>query len=112
MRENSSRKRLQVTPELNGAVPGLEGECGGPHIPEFSLEKPGRKPVGDATCGQRIFAGMAEFQQFDTVLHGEPHRSHGDLRAAAVDKPGHRIRLVPLIEFHGFVEDRLAFVVQ
>ena len=33
---------------------------------------PGRKPVGDATCAQRIFVGIAEFQQFDTVLHGEP----------------------------------------
>src|ERR1039457_5508737 len=81
MRENSSRKRLQVTPELNGAVPGLEGECGRPHIPEVRLEHPGRKPVGDATCGQPIFAGMAEFQQFDTVLYGEPHRSHGEDRS-------------------------------
>src|ERR1035438_9783803 len=36
------QEAVQVTPELNGAVPGLEGECGGPHIPEFSLEKPGR----------------------------------------------------------------------
>ena len=78
---------MQVTLEFNGAVPRLEGECGGPQVPEFSLEEPGRKPVSDATCAQRIFIGPAEIQQLQTVLHGEPHRSHWDLRSTAIDKP-------------------------
>jgi hypothetical protein len=40
-----------------------------------------------------------------------PSKSRG-LRAAAVNKPGHGICRLPLIEFHGFAEDRLALVVR
>ena len=103
---------MQVTFELNRAMPRLEGERGGPHVPKFGLEEPGRKPVGDATGAQCLFIGTAKFQQFDTVLHGEPHRSHGDLRAAAVNQPRQGMRLVLLIELHGFVEYRFRRVVQ
>lgn len=46
-----------------------------------------------------------QLQQFDAVIHGEPHRSFGNLRAAAAG-----IRLMPFVEFHGFVEDGLAWV--
>ena len=34
-------KPEQIAFELDGAVPGLKGKGGGPHVPEFSFEEPG-----------------------------------------------------------------------
>ena len=106
------QETVQVTPEFHGAMPGLERKSRDPHEPEFRLEEPGRKPVGDAAGAQRLFVGLAEFQQFDPVSHREPHRSDGNFRPAAVHQSCHRIRLVSLVELPGFVEHRLACVAQ
>lgn len=76
---------MQVTLEFNGAVPRLEGKCSDPHVPEFRLEELRRKPVGNTTWTHLLFVGIAEFQQFETVLHGEPHRRHWNFCTTAVD---------------------------
>lgn len=63
---------MQVAPELRRAMPGLKGESGGSHVPEFGFKKRRRQPVGDAGRGQRSFVGLAQFQQFDAVRIEKP----------------------------------------
>ncbi|MHC2837483.1 hypothetical protein ACVINU_000417 [Bradyrhizobium diazoefficiens] len=98
-----AHEAVQIAPQLDRAVPGLEGESGLPHVPEIGLEEFWRQPVGDAAVAERLLRGLGEPQQLEPVAPGKAHVGDVDLEAVAVNQPRPRMRRVLLVERDGLV---------
>jgi hypothetical protein len=99
---------VQVALEFHCAVPWLEGERGGPHVPEWRVEEGRRQVVRDRAVAQRRFVRFVQLEQFHPVAQAEAHRAHVHLVAVAVHQARARMRLVQLVEGQRFIQHRLA----
>ena len=95
---------VQVALEFNGTVPGLEGESGGPHVPEFRLEERGESQSVMQVAARASSSAWLSFSNSMRSCIENPIEATGTFARRLSTSLAIACDLCCSIELHGFVE--------